>query len=411
MHFRMIKKLIFFYWSFTWHYWVITTKFTKASNQLFLFKTANRSTKEINDERFFSNVGRWGGGGVTILFTAQHRRQHNVQKPEQPDSCASTNVKNYFLTCIFCFRSNAGGGWGVADNADCLQLYTLHNHPASCIDSLFPKHPPSPSSGGRFCQMLKTLDPLWKTAEGFGGSLVLTRCSWVRRERAESGQTAVALTPAPWNERRPVGMGCHAFLLTRWNPSPSFSCSIQRFFVFTKSEMNALLPDLLLFNSTGANITPTVCKISPHFSSPDFVLSFHHCPRSPSRLAGAPCPKQRGNREGVQMKEGVTETKGEMKGSKTETWRKKKRMEKGKRVKGEVEGSRWTGSISSRLVTYSYQTNWNKLKLLLFFWHCAFLTCMVCTHKATEGVQLLSCQSQFKPWVFAGLWFCLKASK
>lgn len=33
--------------------------------------------------------------------------------------------------------------------------------------------------------MLKTLDPLWKTAEGFGGILVLTRCSWVGRERQE----------------------------------------------------------------------------------------------------------------------------------------------------------------------------------------------------------------------------------
>lgn len=64
---------------------------------------------------------------------------------QQPDSCASTNVKNYFLTCTFGFHSNAGGrGGGAGDVPGCLQLHRLHNHPVSCIDSCVSKaSPPS----------------------------------------------------------------------------------------------------------------------------------------------------------------------------------------------------------------------------------------------------------------------------
>lgn len=70
---------------------------------------------------------------------------------------------------------------------------------------------------------------------------------------------------------------------------------------------------LLLFNFTGANIPLTVREIPPPdvFRPPYFVLSFHHCP-PPTRscqLGRGPCfPKQRGKREGVQVKEGVAET-------------------------------------------------------------------------------------------------------
>lgn len=71
--------------------------------------------------------------------------------------------------------------------------------------------------------MLKTLDPLWKTAEGFGGSLVLTRCSWDKGKRERERQVwkqflrwsqkwkpesaaAGVLTLDPRNERRLVGL-------------------------------------------------------------------------------------------------------------------------------------------------------------------------------------------------------------
>lgn len=97
-------------------------------------------------------------------------------------------------------------------------------------------------------------------------------------------------------------------------PQP-FTLNREVFHIYFGFKVNMCVA-LLLLNSTGANIPLTVREITPPlppdvFPPSDFVLSFHHCP-PPTRscqLGRGPCfPKQRGKREGVQVKEGVAKT-------------------------------------------------------------------------------------------------------